>query len=43
MIAQRGVLFVKELTMKSENGRNLNVVHSKIKEALKLIKQKDSQ
>jgi len=43
LLTERSMLFIKELTMKSENGKNLHVVHNQIKEALKLIKQKDSQ
>jgi hypothetical protein len=28
MLHERGMLFIKELTMKSENGKNLNQVHN---------------
>lgn len=38
MLHEKGMLFIKELTLKSENGKNLNQVHSQIKEALKLLK-----
>jgi hypothetical protein len=38
MLYERGMVFIKELTMKSENGKNLNTVHNQIKEALKLLK-----
>jgi len=39
----RNAIFIKELTLKSENAKNLADVHAKIKEAIRLIKQKDSQ
>jgi nucleosome binding factor SPN SPT16 subunit len=28
LLVDQGMLFIKELTLKSENGKNLNVVHN---------------
>ena len=35
-------LVIKELTLKSENGKSLTQVNIKVKEAIRLMKQKDT-
>lgn len=36
-------LSLKEITLKSHNPKNLQDIHNRIKEAIKLVKQKESQ
>ena len=42
MIGRKAV-YIKELTLKSDNGKNLEHVNQKVKEAIRLLKQKDQQ
>ena len=39
----RNAVYIKELTLKSENGKGLMDVNVKLKESIRLMKQKDTQ